>query len=147
MATVYAERPSLTFIRRFRASPDKVWRALTQPQAMKEWMAPSDQCSMPVAEADVRVGGRYHLVMLDSKGAEHDLTGTYREVVPNRRLVYTWSWLDAAERRSLVTLELRPTPEGTELTLTHEQFSDTAERNHHEHGWSSTLARLERLLI
>jgi uncharacterized protein YndB with AHSA1/START domain len=40
----------------------------------------------------VRTGGRFHILMVDAKGEEFDLTGVYREVVPGRRLVMTWAW-------------------------------------------------------
>jgi uncharacterized protein YndB with AHSA1/START domain len=145
MATV-KEAPSLTLVRKFNATPEKVWRALTQPEALKQWMAPSDEFSIPLAEADVRVGGRYHLIMKSPDGEEHDVSGVYREVVAHRRLVYTWAWKSTPERESLVTWELRAAGGGTELTLRHEQFADEESRDKHQHGWTGCIARLERFL-
>lgn len=140
------EKPSLTIVRSFKAAPEKVWRALTQPKALKQWMAPTDEFTIPVAESDVRVGGRYHIVMRSPDGEEHDVSGAYREVAPNRKLVYTWVWKSAPERESLVTMELRPAGGGTELTLRHEQFFDEEARNKHQQGWNGCVGRLERLL-
>ena len=109
-------------------------------------MAPDDAFQVPVAETDVRVGGRYHIVMKSPDGEEHDLSGVYREIVANSKLVYTWAWKSTPERESLVTIELRAAGAGTELTLKHEQFFDEEARDKHQHGWAGCLARLERFV-
>lgn len=145
MATVKA-KPSLTIVRKLKAAPEKVWRALTQPDALKQWMAPSADFRIPLAEADLRVGGRYHIVMKSPDGEEHDVSGAYREIAPNRKLAYTWAWKSTPERESIVTFELRATDGGTELTLRHEQLADEEARDKHEQGWAGCLARLERLV-
>src|SRR5262249_2358798 len=136
------EKPSLTIVRRLKAAPEKVWRALTQPEALKQWMAPDDAFKIPHAEADLRIGGRFNLVMKAPDGEPHDVSGVYREIVPNRKLVHTWAWKSTPERESLVTFELRAADGGTELTLKHEQFFDQEARDKHQHGWNGCLARL-----
>jgi uncharacterized protein YndB with AHSA1/START domain len=113
---------------------------------MRQWFAPSDAYSVLLAEADVHVGGRYRIVMKAPDGEEHDVSGSYREVSLNRKLVYTWAWKSTPERESLVTLELRAVGGGTELRLRHEQFFDAAARDRHQHGWDGCIGRLERLL-
>ena len=138
------ERPSLALVRRFDAAPAKVWRAITEPEMLRQWMAPDDAFKIPVAEADVRVGGRYRIVMNAPDGEVHDVSGVYREIVPNKKLVYTWAWKTTPERVSMVTIELRAAGGGTELKLKHEQFADEETRNRHEHGWKGCLARLDR---
>ena len=141
-----AAKPSLSLVRRFNASPEAVWRAWTDPEALKHWMAPTDRHSVELAEAAVRVGGRYRLVMKAPDGELHDVSGVYREVVPNRKLVCTWAWKSTPERESLVTVLLRATPEGTELTLTQEAFFDEAARDRHQQGWIGCIDQLERFL-
>jgi uncharacterized protein YndB with AHSA1/START domain len=111
---------------------------------MKRWFAPSDDFAVPVVEADVRVGGRYRIVMHSPDGEEHDVRGEYREIVPNEKLVFTWAWRSTPERESLVTVRLRPAGAGTELTVTHEQFFDAEARDKHRQGWEGCLGRLER---
>jgi uncharacterized protein YndB with AHSA1/START domain len=76
----------------------------------------------------------------------HDVGGVYREVVPNRKLVYTWAWKTTPERESLVTMELREVDGVTELTLTHAQFFDAEARDRHNKGWQGSLARLDKFL-
>jgi uncharacterized protein YndB with AHSA1/START domain len=138
------ERPSLSIVRKLDAAPGKVWRAITEPEMLKKWMAPSDDFKIPVAEAELRVGGRYHIIMNSPDGQVHDVSGVYREIVPNKKLVYTWAWKSAPERESIVTIELRPAGGGTELTLKHEQFADAEARDRHQQGWMGCIARLEK---
>jgi uncharacterized protein YndB with AHSA1/START domain len=98
------------------------------------------------AEADVRAGGRYHIRMT-VPGDEHNVSGVYREVVPNEKLVFTWAWRSTPERESLVTVHLKADGEGgTIMTFTHEQFFDEDARDRHEQGWTGTFVRLETYL-
>ena len=112
---------------------------------MARWWGP-DAGPVLSAEADVRPGGRFRVVFRTLDGGEHDSSGEYREVEPERRLVFTWRWVLTPERETLVTVELRPLPEGTELTLTHARFHDEAVRDDHREGWSGALAKLGTLL-
>jgi len=106
-----------------------------------QWMHPFDTVCIHT-EADVRVGGRFRIVMRQPDGEEHDVSGVYREVVPNEKLVFTWAWRSTPERESLVTIVLRADGAATDLTLKHERFFDEAARDAHEGGWSSALDRL-----
>jgi uncharacterized protein YndB with AHSA1/START domain len=103
-------------------------------------------CVSVLAESDVHVGGRYRIVVRDLSGEEHDVSGTFREVVSDRKLVFTWAWRTTPERESLVTVELEPDGDGTLLTLTHEQFFDEAARDRHQSGWGAILERLNEVL-
>jgi uncharacterized protein YndB with AHSA1/START domain len=140
------EKPSLTLVRNYKASPEKVWRALTEPEALAQWMGVANAPRPPIVEADVRVGGQLRIVMHAPDGEVHEVFSTYKEVVPNRRLVYSWAWKTTPERESQVTIELRESAGGTQLTLRHEQFFDEAARDRHEGGWNVCLARLDALL-
>jgi uncharacterized protein YndB with AHSA1/START domain len=108
------------------------------------WMHPLDTICLH-AEADVRVGGRFRVIMRSPDGEEHDVSGTYLEVVPEAKLVFTWAWRSTPERESRVTVVLRPDGETTELTLRHERLFDEATRDSHREGWSSGLDRLVEL--
>jgi uncharacterized protein YndB with AHSA1/START domain len=142
-----AEKPSLRLARRYPAAPEKVWRAWTDPQALKRWWGPGRQDPVSLAELDLRVGGRFRIVFGGPAGTDHEVQGVYREVVPPRRLVFTWTWpRSTPERESLVTLEFRPAGGGTELAFLHEQLFDEAVRDNHRRGWSESLAKLETYL-
>ena len=75
-------------------------------------------------------------------GDEHDVSGVYRELVPNEKIVFTWAWKSTPERESLVTVSLKADGGGTLLTLTHEQFFDEDARDRHQIGWNGCLDKL-----
>ena len=137
-----ATKPSLTLKRRLNAPPAKVYAAWTEPAKIARWFGPQG-AEVLRAEADVRVGGRYRVIFRVPDGDEHDVSGVYREVVPNQKLVFTWAWISTPERESLVTVALKRDGDGTLLTLTHEQFFDEAARDRHRSGWSGVLDNLE----
>jgi uncharacterized protein YndB with AHSA1/START domain len=145
MATDTAVKPSLTLKRRYAAPPAKVFSAWTDAQKLGRWFCPA-ACAPVLAESDARVGGRYRIVVRAPDGEEHDVSGTFREVVPDHKLVFTWAWRSTPERESLVTVELKPDGDGTVLTLTHEQFFDEAARDRHQSGWGAILDRLNEVL-
>lgn len=60
--TQLAEKPSLTLKRFYPVAPEKVWRAWTDPQALKKWWGPGRGEPVSVAQLDVRVGGRFRIV-------------------------------------------------------------------------------------
>jgi uncharacterized protein YndB with AHSA1/START domain len=145
MSTQSATKPSLTLKRRLNAAPAKVFAAWTDPEKVMRWMG-SEGIVGIAAEADPRVGGRYRWVMRSNDGQTHDVSGTYREVVPDRKLVFTWAWKSTPERESLVTVELKPDGGGTLLTLTHEHFFDEDARDRHQQGWTACLNKMEKFL-
>jgi uncharacterized protein YndB with AHSA1/START domain len=144
MSTQTTAKPSLTIKRRLKAPPAKVFAAWIDPEKVKLWMGPGEIKALRV-ETDLRVGGRYRWVMKSPDGEEHDVSGVYREVVPNEKLVFTWAWKSMPERESLVTVEIRPDGDGSLLTLTHEQFLDAEARDRHQGGWTSALDKMERM--
>ena len=134
-------KPSLLIRPRVPAPPERCFQARTEPEAMKRWFGPGVN-EVVSAEIDLRVGGRYRVVMLSLGGEEHEVSGEFREVVANRKLVFTWAWRSTPERESLVTIEFKPLGDATALTLTHEQFADGAARDRHHQGWIGALDRL-----
>lgn len=133
--------PSVTLVRRIKASPARVWAAITRPEQMLQWWGPDAGPTLSVV-ADVRPGGRFSVVFRLLDGSEHNPTGVYQEVVPEKKLVFTWEFASRPEPDSLVTFRLEPFEGGTELTLTHEQLPDEAARKSHEAGWSGLLDKL-----
>ena len=91
MAGPSNEKPSLSLTRIFPVAPEKVWQAWTDPQALKNWFGP-DEGEVSLAQTDVQVGGRFHAVFSTLDGEQHDVSGVYREVQPQRKLVFTWAW-------------------------------------------------------
>ena len=91
-----ASRDALVIERSFDAPTDLIWRMWTDPEHFKAWYGP-DGATVPVAKMDVRVGGS-RLVSMEMETPAGPMqmwfTGEYREVVKNKRLVYTESMSD-----------------------------------------------------
>ena len=142
-------RVAIELQRRFRASPERLFRAWTQPDALREWWCPAGWAAGDV-EIDLRTGGAYRIEMrrAGAGGGIVSVSGRFLEVRPPERLVFTWRWHGAfAEMpETLVTLELRGSESETLLTLRHDHFTDLALRRQHRGGWLAACERLEQLM-
>jgi uncharacterized protein YndB with AHSA1/START domain len=135
---------SLRLRHTFAAPRERVFRAFTDPEELKQWFGPTDGHAIPVAEVDLRVGGRYRIDLLGPSGSLYRIVGEYREVRPPERLVYTWRWeIGEDVGETLVTVEFRERGAATEVALTHEAFPTAHARDGHEGGWMGCLGRLE----
>ena len=137
---------SLTLVRRIKARPSIVFEALTTPEGIASWWGP-DTGPVLLAETEVRVGGRFRVRFRMLDGSEHESTGEYLDIVPDKRLVMSWQWTvggepDEACHRSRIEVELKPIDIGTELTFTHSRLSTEASRTSHEQGWAGALDKL-----
>ncbi|MGI6852906.1 SRPBCC family protein [Mesorhizobium sp. 1B3] len=84
----------LVLSRLIDAPREKVYRAWTEADILKQWFAPKPWTT-PRAELDVRPGGTSFVVMRDPDGNEYPNQGIYLEVVPNERLVFTDAYTTA----------------------------------------------------
>ncbi len=134
--------------RRYAASPAKVYRALTDPDAKAVWFAGGDGYTVLEREMDVRPGGREVLKGEWDGGRVSHFAATYHDVIPNERLVYTYE-MHMNERKisvSLATFELKPDASGTLAVLTEQGafldgYDDAGSR---EHGTNFLLDALGR---
>ena len=138
-------KPSLTLKRRLNAKPEKVYAAWTDPKKIVKWFGP-DAGQVEHAKTDVRTGGHYAVIFHTEDGEQHHVSGVYRDVIPNEKLVFTWAWRTMPERESLVTILIKPDGDGSLLTLIHEQFFDEEARDRHQRGWAGCLNKLELYL-
>lgn len=132
----------------YRASPEVLFRAWTDPALVSRWLAPSPRIC-EVAELDVREGGEYRIVMFNPEnGNRVAVVGVYETVDPPKKLVFTWKWEnnDAWHGDSLVSICFVPVEDGTELHLLHEQLPNAKDRDNHAKGWSACLNQLEEVL-
>ena len=121
--------------REFSATPELVWRALTEPVALCAWFWPASSFGT-TAEVDLDKGFR-----IDAPKAEMGISGRYVTVEPPALLVMTWQWA-GEDSETLVTIELAPAGDGTELTLTQEGLASGVADDEHTQGWSDCLDRL-----
>ena len=135
---------TLRLERRLAAPRALVFRAWTEPLHLRRWSAPHGFV-IPEADGELRPGGTWRTTMRAPDGTEHRLIGTYREIVPPKRLVFTHAWLDDAGRpgpETLVTVELEEIPGGTLLRFTQTGFASAGARDGHGEGWGEALDRL-----
>lgn len=133
-------------IRRSIPAPrERVFDAWTQAKELNRWSAPSPMS--PSAEVDLRVGGRYRIVMRAPDGTERMVGGVYRTIERPSKLAYTWKWLDRpAAQDTLVTIEFHDRGKSTEVVLRHEGLTEGEDRARHEHGWNACLDNLVALM-
>jgi glutathione S-transferase len=145
MAKRAAAPPTVEVRRTIRSPRQRVFDAWTKAEELKAWHAPGP-LTVSHAEIDLRPGGTYRIHMRAPDGAEHRVTGVYREVDPPRKLVYTWGWEGEGDHTvtdSVVTLEFHERGDATEVVLTHAGIVDELERSKHEEGWTAIMDKLE----
>jgi uncharacterized protein YndB with AHSA1/START domain len=100
----------LLLTRLIDAPREKLFRAWTEPELLKQWFAPAPWTT-PLAEVDVRPGGASLIVMRSPEGQDKPVPGVYLEVVKNEKLVYTdaytagWSPSSKPFITSIITFE------------------------------------------
>lgn len=137
------------YLERHLAAPrELVFDAWVDPVHIRRWSAPHG-FDIPEAGGDARPGGSWHSTMRSPEGRLLRLVGTYREVVPPRRLVFTHAWLEedgTPGPETVVTVELDAVEGGTLLRFTQSGFDRTESRDGHGDGWSQCFERLAALL-
>jgi uncharacterized protein YndB with AHSA1/START domain len=142
----------LVLSRLINASPDKVYRAWTEPDLLKQWFAPLP-FTTPVVELDLRPGGANLVVMRGQDGEEFPNRGVYLEVVKNEKLVftdaYTSAWVPSDKAFMTVTLTFEDEDGKTRYTVRVHHWS-VADRETHEkmgfhHGWGLCADQLTAL--
>ncbi|MBI2716964.1 MAG: SRPBCC family protein [Rhizobiales bacterium] len=147
----------LVLTRLINAPREKVYRAWTEPELLKQWFAPKPYTT-PIVEIDVRPGGSAYFVMRGPDGKDLPNRGVYLEVVPNAKLVSTDAYVKAWEpsEKPFMTLILTFEDEGgpgsgkTQYTARVRHWT-VADREAHEKmgfhgGWSLCTDQLEALV-
>ena len=138
---------TLVMERTFRATPQRVFEAWTDPAVLARWWGP-ETYKTPEPEMDVRPGGAWRTVMTGPAGERHTVSGVYREIEPHHRLVMTWGWEQEDGTRgheTIVEVTLEPAPEGTKLRLVQSIFETPEQAQSHTMGWTSSFNDLDRL--
>ena len=127
--------------RRVRASAEQVFDLWTKPDLMVRWMSPYPGAVDCKASSDLRPGGAFSLVMTSAESSR-EVSGTYVHIDRPRKLVFTWIGPLTNNVNTLVTVELTPRGDETELVLTHERLPTSAIVEGHTRGWGHILDHL-----
>jgi uncharacterized protein YndB with AHSA1/START domain len=122
------------------ATIGRVYDAWTRADLLAQWYCPNPDLELKV-EADVRAGGDYVVRM-----GPHVVRGTYLEVEPPRRLVFSWKWDGTDDDPTWVEVELSEVADGTRMLLSHTGFATAEDAANHRLGWDPELGRLAGLL-
>jgi uncharacterized protein YndB with AHSA1/START domain len=151
-ATTASDR-DLVITRVIDAPREKVFKAWTDPELLKQWFAPLPYTA-PIAELDVRPGGANLIVMRDPQGNDLPNRGVYLEVVKNERLVftnaYTKAWEPSEKPFMTVILTFENESGKTKYTALVRHWT-VADRETHEkmgfyQGWGQCADQLEALV-
>lgn len=147
----WADERRLKLRQTFAAPREIVWRCWTTPKYMKEWWSP-EHFTVPLAQADLRPGGKIRIGMQDADGTRYISEGTIEEVMRPERFSFTLSPLGAAGEKLFEahhTVTLISTGTGTELQLDIRLTASTAAAASYiagiELGWRQSLAKLDNL--
>lgn len=130
-----------------RASPELVYRAFLDADAMSKWLPPNGFTGK-VHELDARVGGRYRMSFTNfSSGASHSFGGEYLELVPNERIRHTDRFDDASLAGEMITtITLTPVSVGTEVSIIQENIPEMIPTEACYLGWQESLTLLAQLI-
>jgi len=130
-----------------KATPDKVYRAFTDPTAIASWLPPYGfLCT--VQELNVKAGGGYKMSFHNfSTGHSHSFGGKYLEIKPNEFLKYTDKFDDPNMPGEMITsVWLKKVSVGTELSVTQEGIPAMIPVEMCYLGWQESLDKLTKLV-
>ncbi|MFN0022051.1 MAG: SRPBCC family protein [Pirellulaceae bacterium] len=138
---------SVRFHRVLRASPERVYRAFLDPEAMVKWLPPHGFTGK-VRHLDAKVGGTYRMSFTNfSSGHSHSFGGSYLELVPHERIRHTDKFDDPNLPGEMqVTITLKKVSCGTELNIVQEGIPDVIPPEACSLGWQESLTLLAMLV-
>ena len=150
MSTTTAQHDSFTLERTYPVAPARVFRAFADPVAKSKWFGCAPDWVVAERTMDVRVGGREVWRVGPAGGVEHRNDTVYHDIVPDQRIVWSYT-MSLGDRRisvSLATVQLTTVGTGTHLTFTEQgvfldEYDGASDR---QRGTIDLLDNLERAL-
>ena len=136
--TAASQTESISFEFDLHHPPKKVWRALTDPELLAEWL-------LPVFELDLRLGAAFTFKAPPQPGWDGFVNGRFLEIETERKLSYSWV---VGDMDTVVTFTLTPTASGTRLSLVQSGFKPDQKQafGGARYGWNMMGGKLASLL-
>ena len=130
-----------------RSTPEKVYRAFTDADAMSRWLPPNGFLGK-VQHLDAKVGGTFKMSFTNfGTGQSHSFGGSYLELVPHERIRYTDKFDDPNLPGEMITsVWIKKVSAGTELKVTQEGIPDMIPPDMCYLGWQESLEKLKKLV-
>ena len=136
--TAHSQTESISFEFDLHDSPEKVWRALTDPVLLAEWL-------LPVVDLKLEPGAAFTFRRPPLPGWDGIVNCRFLEIEAQRKLSYTWV---VGDMDTVVTFTLTPTASGTRLSLVQSGFKPDQKREFGgaRYGWAQFLDKLDDVL-
>lgn len=138
----------LNIERIFDAPVDLVFRVWTSPEHLARWWGPKDFTPHAI-RMDFSEGGAWSAVIRSPEGRDYAMAGTYRTIDKNRRLAFTFAWVDdeGPAQETLITVTFEEMEGGrTKVGFHQAAFETTGDRDSHTEGWNECLDRMQAYL-
>jgi len=135
------EALKLEITRVLSAPIDRVFAAWTDAESLRQFITPGNPGHADV-ECDVRVGGKFRVDMHGTDGKIFKHNGEYLEVLPPKRLKFTWISAATNQRPTVVTIDFKSLGEKTQITLVHDGLDSVKNVEGHTKGWTAILDQL-----
>jgi uncharacterized protein YndB with AHSA1/START domain len=132
--------------RTFDAPAEDVFDAWTSPEVIRRWFKPAAGWKEPSAEVDLRVGGRFRVVMRDPDGAPVGAGGEFTLVERPHRLAYTWTFDDDPSNLQMIEMEFTERDGATTVVFVNSNIADPGRRDAQDDGWRTCFDEFERAL-
>jgi uncharacterized protein YndB with AHSA1/START domain len=132
--------------RTFAAPAEDVFDAWTTPEVMARWFHVGREWGTPLAESDLRVGGRIHVVMRRPDGRESTAGGEYTLIERPHRLEMTWAFDDEPQNIQHIELSFSQSGATTTVVMVNRGISTDDRRDRQDEGWRGCLDQLEAAL-
>ena len=143
-----SERPGgvVRLERTFDAPAEAVFDAWTSPEVMRRWFHVEVDWETLEAEVDLRVGGRFRVVMRNPDGDEPVLEGAFTEIERPHRLAMTCTFSDDPSNEQLIELSFTESDGSTTVLLVNSGIAKDERREAQDWGWRGCLDNLARTL-
>lgn len=125
-------------------APERAYAAWVEPERLAQWFRPHPNAHCEVLKLEPRPGGRWEVAVEAHDGA-YRVGGTYVELLPHRRLVFSWRWIAGGptgfDDETTVHVDFVATQKGTRINVVHERLPPPLAGMHRE-GWERALALL-----